>query len=82
MGPNLRELYRSLGRYVNRVPRGTKRSDLPVELPTKFELVINLETVKAIDLTIPHESSPWPTSLLNETVQCPGLFCRHVSDFD
>jgi len=52
-GPNLRELYRSLGRYVDRALRGTKASDLPVELPTKFELVINLNTAKAIGLTLP-----------------------------
>jgi ABC-type uncharacterized transport system substrate-binding protein len=52
-GPNLRELYRSLGRYVDRVLRGTKAADLPVELPTKIELVINLKTAKALGLTVP-----------------------------
>jgi putative ABC transport system substrate-binding protein len=52
-GPNLYELYRSLGRYVDRVLRGTKPSDLPVELPTKFELAINLKTAKALGLTVP-----------------------------
>lgn len=52
-GPNLHELYRSLGRYVDRVLRGTKPSELPVELPTKFELVVNLKTAKALGLTVP-----------------------------
>ena len=52
-GPNLRELYRSLGRYVDRVLRGTKPSELPVELPTKFEIVINLKTAEALGLTVP-----------------------------
>ena len=52
-GPSLRELYRSLERYVDCVLRGTKPSDLPFDLPTKFELVIKLKTAKAIGLTIP-----------------------------
>ena len=52
-GPNLRELYRSLGHYVDRTLRGTKPADLPVELPSKFELVINQKTAKAIGLTVP-----------------------------
>jgi putative tryptophan/tyrosine transport system substrate-binding protein len=52
-GPNLRELYRSLGRYVDRVLTGTKPADLPVELPTKFELAINAKIAKAVGLDVP-----------------------------
>jgi putative ABC transport system substrate-binding protein len=52
-GPNLRELYRSLARFIDRILRGAKPTDLPVELPTKFELVINLRTAKALGLTVP-----------------------------
>jgi putative ABC transport system substrate-binding protein len=52
-GPNVRDLYRSLARFVDRVLRGTKPSDLPVEVPSKLELVINLKTAKALGLTVP-----------------------------
>jgi putative tryptophan/tyrosine transport system substrate-binding protein len=52
-GPNIREVYRSLARYVDRILRGTKAADLPVELPDTFELVINSGTAKALGLTVP-----------------------------
>jgi len=52
-GPNVHELYRSLGRYVDRILRGAKPGDLPVERPTKIELVINLKTAKALRLDPP-----------------------------
>jgi putative ABC transport system substrate-binding protein len=52
-GPNLPDLFRRAATYVDKILKGTKPADLPVEQPTKFELVINLKTVKQIGLTIP-----------------------------
>jgi putative tryptophan/tyrosine transport system substrate-binding protein len=52
-GPNLQNLFRRAAEYVDRILRGTKPGDIPVEQPTKFHLVINLTTAKALGLTIP-----------------------------
>ena len=52
-GPDFADLYRSAASYVDRILRGTKASELPVQLPTKFIMAVNLKTAKALGLTVP-----------------------------
>ena len=52
-GPNILDIYRHVDGIVAKVLHGSKPAELPVELPTNFELVVNLKTAKALGLTVP-----------------------------
>ena len=52
-GPNITDLFRRAGDYVDKILRGARPADLPIEQPTKFDLVVNLITAKALDLSVP-----------------------------
>jgi putative ABC transport system substrate-binding protein len=52
-GPDPVDLYRRAATYVDRILRGEKPGDLPVQFPTKFQMVVNLKTAKALGLSVP-----------------------------
>ena len=60
-GPNIADMFRISADYVDKILKGANPADLPVQQPTKFELIVNLKTAQALGLTIPRRSSPAPT---------------------
>jgi len=64
-GPNFAELWRRSAEYVDKILRGAKPNEIPVEQPTKFDLVINLTTAKALGLEI----SPKLLALADEVIE-------------
>jgi len=60
-GPNFADLYRRAAEYVDKILRGTKPEDIPVEQPTKFDLIINVKTAKALGLMRRQCCLPAPT---------------------
>ena len=52
-GPDPEDLWRRAASYVDRILRGAKPAELPIQMPTKFEMVVNLKTAKALGLAVP-----------------------------
>src|SRR5262249_27101302 len=70
-GPNFLDLYRRSASYVDKILRGTKPADIPVEQPTKFDFIVNLLTAKALRLTIPPTWLPGAKEVFNGPAASP-----------
>jgi hypothetical protein len=69
-GPSYSEMHRRAAYFVDRILKGTKPADLPVERPTKLELMINLKTAKQMGVNISPAVLPRANSVLSERKQC------------
>ena len=77
-GPDVIEQYRQAAGYVDRILKGEKPGDLPVQAPTKYELVINLKTAKTLGLTVPEDVAR--SSQRGDRVAVPGMVMAATRD--